>query len=300
MENITIEELRHYEPKESEPDIVHVSALFDEFLEGYKKGSFAKDGERTVTWPLFNESFGGFRPGVMVLTGETGQGKTTFGLNCLLQLAAKQVPVLLISLEMRWKDMVKKLAHYLVEKDPRDFNDQDVGVFKDLLDNMPMVILRHYGPLSSDLALKCISFASERFGVKASLLDHLDYVQKPSKHWQNEAYVIGDFMRLLASTSYKADQCVILIAHPSKLELKGAKQREVGMDELKGSSSIKQESDSVFSIFQPDDNSTEMLLRCQKMRADGYSRNVLGKVRFNFDPSKLRFNEVSTQLEWDV
>jgi KaiC/GvpD/RAD55 family RecA-like ATPase len=295
---IDLDDLRNFEPKTDQPKIVHVSQLWDGFLEDYRSKKIRIEMP-TQTWPLFNASFGGFRHGVTAITGETGSGKSSFGLNAMMQMVQQGIPTLLLSLEMTWRDVRGIFAQFVVEKPPQAFGDADVGFFKECLDRMSLCILKHHGPLSAELALKAVAFAAERFGIRFVFFDHMDYVAHQGQRWQNEAYVIGDFIRRLAGVSTKYELATLLVCHPRKLELTGTKSREVHMDEMKGSSSIKQEADAVLSIFQPGTGGTEMLLRLQKIRATGYSRNVGGKIRFRFDPVNLRFHESGTSLEWD-
>lgn len=72
------------------------------------------DGSRTpiaTPWPALNSILGGgFWPGLHVLTGTTGSGKTQLALQVALRAAAEDVPVLYVALELSRTELVARLA----------------------------------------------------------------------------------------------------------------------------------------------------------------------------------------------
>lgn len=104
--------------------------------------------------------------------------------------------------------------------------------------------------------------------------------------------MVGDFLRRLAGLAHEYNVAILLIVHPTKTGEKGLKNREIGIDEMKGSSSIKQESDAVFSLFRDKDFT---YLRFLKIRHHLYSKYLNAMIAFRFDQTNLRFEEDQLQ-----
>jgi len=290
--------LKDYNPPNIEAHIRHGSELFNSLLEDYLSDPKKVQGFPTKYWPTFNKAFGGTRPGeIVTITGETGSGKSTFALNWLLDHLEQNRSGLLISLENGWKMSARKLAQLIVGKEFGSFDDCDFKIIDQTLKQLPLWVLDWSGPIRQDLLLKAIEYAAREKRVSFIILDHLDYVERSNKY-ETEASSIGILMRNLSGLANSLDLTISLIAHPAKLDTKG-KPRKVGIDDLKGSSSIKQESSAVFSIYQPDPTKAVTQLHFLKIRADSFSRSIRGKLRFQFNRESLRLLELSTEVEWD-
>lgn len=281
------------------PQVEHISELRDLLIERYKADPNSIRGFGTMRWSAFNDTFGGFRPGeVVTITAETGMGKTSFMLNWLMDAVQQGHPALLISLEERWAATAERLAVMTARKPMLEWQPEELGGIMEIWKGVPLYYLDHHGRIDQAQAFAAIEKAVKDHGAKMVVIDHMDYLRRTPEKGENEAALIGGFMQDLAGAAHKHDVCVLLVAHPRKTEVKGIHRREIGMDELKGSSSIKQESDAVLSVFQPDPNTTEMLLRFQKIRSIHFSKNNGGFLRFEFDPKTLWFRELSASVEW--
>lgn len=297
---VTLAEIERWKKQIKPARVVPISELATEFTEVVRRPDSERYGLKTDAWPVFDSTFGGCRPGELIsITGETGKGKTTFAIAWLMQLVLKKIPVLIFSLEMTLEDIVMSLAQVILEKNDFKIGENDIGTFVDLTRDMPVYIVEHDERMMQDeMIAKTIGYAQEKFGVRVVLIDHLDYIEKTNVGaWKTQDIIIGDTMRLLCRAAISSKVTVMLIVHPRKLGVKGVESREIGMDELKGSSSIKQESSAVFSIFRFDDDQTLMRVRYQKIRARGFSANVGGCIHFRYLFERSRFIEQSPSLE---
>lgn len=296
MKAIDLDDIRA--PQKPPPEIVHIKERFTHVVKRMRQDKSNVLGHATRHWLGFNKAFGGARGELVTVTADTGMGKSTFVRNWLLDTVGQNRPSLLVSLEDSINQVTECLSQMITGKDVMDFDDQDARSVAQQFNEWPLYYLNHQGPLKEDILLDLIDYASEELGTKFIVLDHLDYIDK-SWSGRNESYVIGDTMRRLAGKAHENEVCIVLIAHPAKMNVKGNLQREIGLDELKGSSSIKQESDAVFSIYRPDPTVAESFLRFLKIRNHRFSKNIQGKIRFGFSNENLSWWEVTGELEYD-
>lgn len=284
-----------------QPEIRSLAELSNLLIKAFRTSRESLYGRPLTCWPIFSESFGGTRPGELItVTGETGSGKSSLTLNWALNAARNGISALLVSLEERWEATAIRLASMTAKKPFKDFDPTDMGGIIEIWPGIKLWYLDVHGPQKDDYLLETIRVAKETLGIQLVVIDHLDYVEKTFRPNEGESYTIGHFLRRLCGTIHKHEVTAILVAHPKKLEVRGIGAREVGMDELKGSSSIKQESDAVISIYQPNRERNETILRFQKIRHPTYSRNTMGYLRFMFNSKTLWLEELSTAVEWGV
>lgn len=281
--------------------IKHISEVFIDLVDKWKQDPSYLTGKRTTCWPVFNSAFGGARPGELItLTSETGTGKTTFAMNWLMDTVRQGITSMVISLELPMFAIGQMIAQMITGKSFSEFDASVLGGVGEVLKGLPLYFLETNGKTKEDYIVKAMDYAGVKLGVKFILIDHMDYIEKNrTEKWVNDSYMIGDTMRRLCGKTREIEATTLLIAHPSKLEQKGVKMREVGIDELKGSSSIKQESDAVISVFRPDPGKNMTQVRFLKIRNGDFGRFVNGKLRMSFDPRSRLLTELSTSVEWD-
>lgn len=278
---------------------MHISDLFGTVIEARRADPQSLIGYGARKWPCFTECCGGFRPGeVISLTADTGVGKSTFALNWLLDSVFQDRRCFLISLEERWQATALRLATMTLERNFMKADDIQVGTIGTLWRDAPLWLLSAHGPQKDELILRSLEHAAKEKGCMFAVIDHLDYIERTYRPQEGDSAIIGHFMRRLCGVAHACEMAIVVICHPKKLETRGLQNREIGMDEMKGSSSIKQESDMVFSLYQPDRGKNDTILRFQKVRSPRYSRNTGAFVRFHFNYDSLWLEERSTHAEW--
>lgn len=299
MKVITQKDVEAHRQHTVQTKTVKIGELFNDIVERFGEKREAILGHPTTNWSAFNATFGGARPGeVITLTSETGTGKTTFALNWMMDAAQSGVACFLVSCEIPVSMVAVQVAQMIAGKRFSRFGKEDLAPVSAVLDTLPIWFLDRHGMIEEELLYTAMSYAHKEFGCRFMVIDHLDYIIKERQQWQNESYVIGDTMRRLCGKTKEIEATSLVIAHPAKLNQPGVKRREIGLDELKGSSSIKQESDAVFGIYRPDPEKNVTRLRFLKIRNHEFGRFTGGTLRFSFNPESLVLSELSTGVEW--
>ncbi len=218
-------------------------------------GEFAEDIERIAENPeelvgrptgseKLDEAIGGLRPGLIVLSGETGQGKTTFATWLLAQQARMGVPTLLTSMEQSPVGTVQKLLRGQIGGDFLAVDKPERQKAMEALDRLPLHILRHRGNIGRSELLDSIRFGVRRRGVRNVLIDHLGFVVNPDA--DDERKEIESIVRELSIFAEHEGVSVVLICHPSNMHV--AQKRRVSLADLKGASAIRQDAHEVWIV----------------------------------------------------
>lgn len=182
---------------------------------------------------------GGLMPGLWVVTGDTGHGKTTWCTWLLMVQAQRGTPVMLTSFEQRPIGTVQKLLRAHVGGDfTKVTEDERREAFKSL-GKLPMYIFDHYGELEFELLRDTIRFASRRYDMKIALIDHLGFLTQPKNRGDDERLLIEKVVRSLATIAIQDGITIILVCHPNNLSV--TQQRRVKISDLKGASAIRQD-----------------------------------------------------------
>ena len=180
---------------------------------------------------------GGWRPGLVVVTGDTGAGKTTFTTWAALEQARKYTPVLLTSFEQRPIGTVQKLLRAQMGGEFTKATPEERGDALQALGKMPIHIVDHYGHMDPAKVIEAIRYAVRRHDVKVAVIDHLGFLVDPSA--PDERRAIENVVRALATVAIYDNVTVILVAHPSRMH--HSQQRRVKIQDLKGASAIEQD-----------------------------------------------------------
>jgi replicative DNA helicase len=125
-----------------------------------------------------------------------------------------------------------------------------------------------------------MEYASMFLGVDIVLLDHLHFFIR-QKDPEYERQAIDNFVRSITILTKKLKVHTFLICHPSKLYKTNA---PVGMNDLKGSSEIKQDADNVISIWRDKEHENSqtgeypMQIIFDKIRQDGFCEGKIGML----------------------
>ena len=211
---------------------------------------------------------GGWRPGLVVVTGDTGAGKTTFTTWAALEQARNYSPVLLTSFEQRPIGTVQKLLRAQMGGEFSTATPEDRLQALSELGEMPIHIVDHYGHMGAEKVIEAVRYAVRRHGVKLAVIDHLGFLVDPSA--PDERRAIENVVRALATLAVYDKVTLILIAHPSRLH--HSQQRRVKIQDLKGASAIEQDAHMglvVTRVLPTDDQSkTAAWVYIDKVRSE--------------------------------
>lgn len=245
-----------------------------------------------------DDLIGGIRAGeVIVVTGETGSGKSTFVSDLSLKLAEQNHGVLFMPLEIGSVRQVEKWARQIKGMPPEKMQKEDILELRYTLDGLPLYLFNHYGDINPEPLRNTMAFAKQRLGVKTLVIDHIHF--GASNTSENERLGLEKMIHACADIANELAVSVIVVAHPNN---RGAYEhgdgRVVQMGDIKGSSSIKQVASLILSVYRPRsrDRSDEMI--DGKYKASVYNlkarneRAQEGSCALLFDPKTSTYEDV--------
>lgn len=183
---------------------------------------------------------GGIMPGLWVVTGDTGHGKTTWATWLLMQQSMMGVSVMLTSFEQRPIGTVQKLLRAYVGGDFTSVSEEERRTALTKMSQIPLRVFDHYGELKFDHLIETIRFSARRHDMRICLIDHLGFLVSSSrKSGEDERLVIERIVRKLATVAVQDNITIMLICHPNNLSV--SQQRRVKISDLKGASAIRQD-----------------------------------------------------------
>lgn len=183
-----------------------------------------------------DEALGGWRPGLVVVTGDTAAGKTSWTTWVAREQALRGVPVMLTSFEQRPIGTVQKLLRAQLGGDFSHASEHERRTAMAQLGQLPIYVLDHYGELGTQQVLEAVGYAVRRRGVKVAVIDHLGFLVTGA---EDERRAIEDAVRKMAVFAVQREVTLVLICHPNNLSV--TQQRRVMLGDLKGASAIRQD-----------------------------------------------------------
>lgn len=261
---------------------------------------------RQTQWLGVNWLLAGLRDGEMtVITGDTGSGKTTWTLAMALDQAIGDAPdrdpvgVLAASFEVPIPDVCRKLVCMDVGKAFRKPNDDGTGGMSDgefedsirKLSQLDFFFVDQYGEMALSDLRDAIEYGVRRYGLWLVVLDHLHFFLPSGAG--DERKIIDDAIRTIKKWAVRLGIHIALVVHPSKLRTdQNGKVLKVELNDLKGSSAIKQDADNVIRVWRPrgDDFDPNVPAYAEiamiKIRSD-FGRE--GEAVLDFDPVSMRY-----------
>jgi replicative DNA helicase len=179
-----------------------------------------------------NRIIGGFGAGELhVIGGGTGQGKSLLTQSIALNMALSGIPVLLFTLEMLPKENTIRLLSMIKSR-----------CNQDLLGELPLSYF-HGDAVSLEILEKTVKKGVQD-GVKVVIIDHLHFFARAVENQSSEIGNITRFIKLLAR---RYGVAIILVSHIRKINNAIA---EPGLDDLRDSSFIAQDADSVMMVWR--------------------------------------------------
>jgi twinkle protein len=238
---------------------------------------------------MFNELFGGARSELVILSGESGLGKTSWAMTWFWDTLEQGRPACILPMEMGPSDTMDHLGEVVTGKKKWKCADPEVKSFGDALGKWPLFLVDHYGSLPERDVHAAIYHSALDRGVKFFVVDHLEYIEK-ERGSRNEAYQIDECVRTLAAIAAQLKITILLIAHPSKRD-KSQRKDALDIGDLKGTSGIAQTGGSVLIHHRPDEKSDETFLYLSKIRNREYSKYRGRKIRFGYDAKRSLYVE---------
>lgn len=209
-------------------------------------------------FPEIDKTVGGFRKGELVIvSGPTGMGKTTFCQSLTYQFAEQGISPLWFSFEVVADDLIERFGS-----------------------NLPAFVLpREIKAGTLEWIEERIWEGLAKFSSKIVFIDHLHYLLDMQKlSGMNTSLAIGSLMREIKLLALRTSTTIFLISHLKKT--RSDVEPEIG--DLRDSSFVGQESDMVFVVWRTkkiDPKTDRMiygdtLLKVEKNRRKGELKTI--------------------------
>lgn len=207
--------------------------------------------------PPFDKAMnGGFMDGdLIVITGQTGQGKTTFAQTLTKDMTEVGTGCLWFSYEVLMNEFWKKF--------------KAMGVSDDMIAYSPIKMV------SGDISWieQKIIDSKEKYGTKVVFIDHLGRLSKKVRNMadaNNISSYLGAICQELKAMAVEHRVVIVLLAHVRKIDGRD----DIGTDDIGHSVGISQEADMVFVVrrskkAQDDDEDKDSVVKIIKNRRTG-------------------------------
>ena len=217
-----------------------INQLFGEDEDAIEKVHAIADREQTpfesamsTGLPVFDDALlGGIRQGdLVVVSGISGHGKTSFAQTLTYNLAHQKIPCLWFSYEVNLSHIQRKF--------------ENMSGDKIAVRSLPIFAPTRTTSGRVDWIADKIKQAVKEQGVKVIFIDHLDFLVPTSvNNSDNEAMHLRRIVMELKSVALQEGVCIVLMAHVRKVS------QEPEMSDIANSASIFQNADVVFIVYR--------------------------------------------------
>jgi replicative DNA helicase len=245
------EVMEGYSKKQSEQfELELMSDYTDEAIERNK--NFGQMQGLSSGYNRIDELTKGFVDGELtIVAGQTSYGKTTLAINIANKVALSGKPVLFITLEMTKPEITSRFMHI------NGGNNEDYTT----------VAARIAYQVTSELDWRSIDRLVERFIKQFDhgliVIDHLHYFTRELEHVSED---LGRVTKQFKKNAQDHNVPVILVSHIRRI----GKNENAGIDDLRGSSYIAQDSDIVLLVGRKKEKPNLLKVFIEKNRNRGY------------------------------
>lgn len=267
-------------------------------------GSFRQEYEARLSAPAgvrgrptgltsLDTAIGGWRPGLVVVTGDTSAGKSTLTTYLAYLEAKRGVPVLLTAFEDQL-EVVGTLLRVHLGRDPTEVGPDIRRGAWDALDALPLVVSAHWGQLAPARAVELVRYAVRRLGVRFAVLDHLGFLVDDAA--DDERRMIEATVRALYTVAKEDGITVAAVAHPNRVPT--VQRRRVRASDLKGATAIAQDADLVLVVERvrpAKDGRARAVVHVDKARS--HYATIGGKAWLWYDRGAARYADTALEVQ---
>lgn len=266
-------------------DISHVGDAVDSLEEWFTGDSNLLKGISTGFDALDNTIHGFQEEDLIVFTGDSGVGKTTFVNNMIIHGIYNQVPMLGFYLEGQFNYyLARMLGSYHDVEYTHLLELPNWQTIKNEAKDLPLYLYSGaQGGLDIDKMKEIITACVQLHDIKIVMIDNL---QKFVRGEANYTRKVSDAVSVLKDIAVDLNITVLLVAHVRK---PGENQKVITMHDLKDSSTIYQDADKILILQKLKDS---LYLTVEKNRMGEGDINI----QMNFDAPKGKFTETSGEV----
>lgn len=208
------------------------------------------------------------------ILADTNVGKTSYVMNVADELANKGLPTLVFPFERGISVVGERFLQVKFNMSEGDFKSQTEEGWDKVIKECRDTPIYFATPDKEELT-EMIKKAKRIFGIKAVVVDHLDYLIRRSA--QREDIEIRNTLHELKRIAEDEDIVFFIVTHIKNIQTPGAvKKKQPSIDDARGSSAIKQDSECVLVLKNKQEG--EITVHVQKnkgkMSEKSYSFNV--------------------------
>jgi len=203
---------------------------------------------------------------LVVVSGVTNVGKTTFAMNLANDFVSRGVSTLVFPFERGIDSVGGRFLQVNLDKSEdelRMLDDDEWSLAIKKCVNLPLYLSV---PKKDDI-IDTIVKSRRIFNTKVVIVDHLDYlVRHVSGNRESE---ISNTLQNLKRVAEEYGVLLIIITHIRKIEQAGTdSKRKPYMDDLKGSSSLSQDPETVIMLYNEDDDKSKIVVDVMKNKGE--------------------------------
>lgn len=268
----------------------------------------------SVRYPSIDAFTTGFKnKDLIILAARPSMGKTSLALNFAVNVAKRDIPVLIFSLEMDDEQIgdrlvLSELFRYKGQG-PKEVTAFDYStkmtdtqfvttqsVFNDLY-KLPIQVVDKRGLTVAEIRAKARKAKAERPNLGLIIVDYLQLIKPPADTRKNWALVVGDIVRELRDLAGELDLPLILLSQLNR-GVESRDDKRPLMSDLRDSGNIEEFADVIMFLYREDyyypeqaaekgiTGETEVIFAKQR-------KGPTGKVRLKYLKEYTRFIEES-------
>lgn len=257
-----------------------------------------KDRSRPLMTGLYplDDFAGGWHPGeLIILAARPSIGKTALGLQVAQHTAEQGKPALVVSLEMRDRELVSRQLAGIGGVDGRrlrsgaTLREDELAALDGATAKLDSVPLKIWAPPSATMSrIRGIAkHTAATSGLALLVVDYLGLV-RPADHYRPRHEQIAEVSAGLKGLAKELDVPVLALC---QLNREAEKENAPLLSHLRDSGAIEQDADVVLLLHRADRQATEASIFVAKHR-----HGATGLVKVEFDPEATRFD--APNYEW--
>lgn len=216
------------------------------------------------------------------MAGSTNAGKTMYALNITKRLVEKGIPTLVLPYERGIQTVGSRFLQILLDKSEDDMKKMDTEDWSKTIRKVIDTPVYFSLPGRDEFA-DVITRAKRILGIKAVVVDHLDYMIRGGSGTEESA--IRETLHALKSLAIEHQIMMFVVTHTRRIHQAGAEgKKKPTLHDIRGSSAVEQDSETVIILDKYSD--TEMEVDVQKNKGKmtskifnvDYGTGVIGSI----------------------
>lgn len=186
---------------------------------------------------------------LMVVSGKSNVGKTSYVMNLAEELVKKEIPTLVLPFERGPQVVGTRFLQVKYGYSEGDFENLETEQWEKISKECLNTPLYFSMPTKTEV-FEIIKKSKRIFNTKVVIIDHLDYMIRSTQHKEQE---IGTTLQELKRLAEEHKILMIIVTHIRKIEAAGSSQKKKpNVEDLKGSSSLYQDPECVVMLSNDD------------------------------------------------